>query len=83
MCIFSHCVGTRNQQKLIFLKTQKNPIKPKKPNLYPRKGQTGIGCFWVTSPRITGSAVFTPEPITIHSASVSSMFSEVESELNT
>ena len=54
MCIFSHCVGTRNQQKLILLKNPKNPEKnpknPKKPYPYPRKGQTRIGFFWVTPP---------------------------------
>ena len=48
-CAYSHIVYTKNQQKLlIFLKpkkTRKNPIKPKKPNPYPRKGQTGIGFF--------------------------------------
>ena len=48
-CAYSHIVYTKNQQKLlIFLKpkkTRKKPIKPKKPNPYPRKGQTGIGFF--------------------------------------
>ena len=51
---YSHIVYTKNQQKLlIFLKpkkTQKKTIKPKKPNPYPIKGQTGIGFFWVTPP---------------------------------
>ena len=48
MCIYSHIVYTKNQQKLlIFLKPKKTQ---KKPNPYPRKGQTGIGFFWVTPP---------------------------------
>ena len=54
MCIFSHCVYKKSAKIINFLKTQKNPKKPnktqKKPNPYPRKGQTGIGFFWVTPP---------------------------------
>ena len=51
MCIFSHCVYKKSAKIINFLKTQKKPIKPlKKPNPYPRKGQTGIGFFWVTPP---------------------------------
>ena len=47
MCIFSHCVYKKSAKIINF---EKNPIKPKKPNPYPRKGQTGIGFFWVTPP---------------------------------
>ena len=51
-CAYSHIVYTKNQQKLlIFLKPKKTRKNPKKPNPYPRKGQTGIGFFWVTPPR--------------------------------
>ena len=50
MCIFSHCVYKKSAKIINFLKTQKNPIKPKKTQPYPRKGQTGIGFFWVTPP---------------------------------
>ena len=42
MCIFSHCVY---KKLLIFLKPKKTRKNPKKPNPYPRKGQTGIGFF--------------------------------------
>ena len=54
MCIFSHCVYKKSAKIINFFKTQKTPKKPnktqKKPNPYPRKGQTGIGFFWVTPP---------------------------------
>ena len=54
MCIFSHCVYKKSAKIINFLKTQKTPKKPNKtqknPNPYPRKGQTGIGFFWVTPP---------------------------------
>ena len=45
MCIFSHCVYKNQQKLLIFLKPKKTRKNPKKPNPYPRKGQTGIGFF--------------------------------------
>ena len=51
MCIFSHCVYKKTAKIINFLKTQKKTRKnPIKPNPYPRKGQTGIGFFWVTPP---------------------------------
>ena len=67
-CAYSHIVYTKNQQKLlIFLKPKKNrkkPIKPKKPNPYPRKGQTGnngIGFFWVTPPTFSLIILILPD----------------------
>ena len=50
MCIFSHCVYKKSAKIINFLKTRKKPIKPKKPNPYPRKGQTGIGFFGLHPP---------------------------------
>ena len=47
MCIFSHCVYKKSAKIINF---EKNQLNPKKPNPYPRKGQTGIGFFWVTPP---------------------------------
>ena len=47
MCIFSHCVYKKSAKIINFFKIRTNP---KKPNPYPRKGQTGIGFFWVTPP---------------------------------
>ena len=62
MCIFSHCVYKKSAKIINFFKTQKNPKKPnktqKKPNPYPRKGQTGIGFFWVTPPPVVLHLVF-------------------------
>ena len=50
ICIFSHCVYKKSAKIINFFKTQKKTIKPKKPNPYPIKGQTGIGFFWVIPP---------------------------------
>ena len=52
MCIFSHCVYEKSAKINIFnpKKTPLNPIKPKKPNPHPRKGQTGIGFFGLHPP---------------------------------
>ena len=37
----------KNKSEVKFLKKMGGGCNPKKPNPYPRKGQTGIGFFWV------------------------------------
>ena len=53
--MISHCVYKKSAKIINLLKTQKNP---KKPNPYPRKGQTGIGFFWVTPPQELSYSIF-------------------------
>ena len=47
--LFSLSLGKKVTQKLIFAVKMigGGGCNPKKPNPYPRKGQTGIGFFWV------------------------------------
>ena len=77
MCIFSHCVYKKSAKIMNFFETQKNPKKPnktqKKPNPYPRKGQTGIGFFWVTPP---------PPPPILHHLLLSSICSLLRRVVN-
>ena len=50
MHILTLCRYEKSAKINFIKKPKKNPKNPKKPNPYPRKGQTGIGFFWVTSP---------------------------------